>query len=388
MLRRSPAMQALKTVILSVLFCGAVYFENAQQQRLMILIGIFAAYIAVGLLRGMLKRNEFLYSCSFLLDIALVYTMEHQSRLLINYFLHSFYIIILLETALTLKRSKGLMIGTAAVLVSLIKYTLLIYYKFNLANVSQMAFFLLANVLILVIVNFAQYNREEREKKDILYKELLDTHKQLRQYVEEVNRLAVVDERNRIARDIHDTLGHNMTGLIMQMEMADHLMGENIGDARIVLEQAKKTARGSLSGIREVVETLRGKEQQSKTAESLKELTSAFTEKTGVQVELHVEENAEKLKPEINATLYRIVQEALTNSVRHGKATKVMVEVHHSEDRISFMIQDNGTGSGSFTEGYGIKGIKERVAALSGEVSFEAQGGFHIKGYLRLEGMK
>lgn len=388
MLSKKVSAQILKIVILTALFCGAVYFENAQQQRLFILLGVFAAYIVVGLFRVMLKGNESLYSYSFLLDTALVYAMEHQSRLLINYFLHSFYIIILLEVSLTLKRNRGLVIGTAAVLVSLIKYVLLIHYKFNLSNVSQMAFFLLANVLILVIVNFAQYNREEREKKDILYKELLDTHKQLRQYTEEVNRLAIVEERNRIARDIHDTLGHNMTALIMQIEMADHMMDENISEAKEILEKAKKTARGSLSGIREVVETLRGKDEQSKAAESIKELVSAFSGKTGVEVTLNIDGEAVKQEPAVHAALYRIIQEALTNSVRHGKATNVMVDISYSDEEIGFKIKDNGIGADSFKEGYGIKGIRERVEALAGKVEFETQAGFCIKGYLRSEGLK
>ena len=84
----------------------------------------------------------------------------------------------------------------------------------------------MVNVLILVVTGFAQYNKEERERKDILYKELLDAHKKLKQYADEVNRLSVVDERNRIARDIHDTLGHNMTALIMQLQMWTSYEGE------------------------------------------------------------------------------------------------------------------------------------------------------------------
>jgi len=213
----------IKAILLTLLFCTAIYFENAQRQRLYALVFIFALYLAVGFGRGLIRRYDNLYFLSFILDIALVYTLEYNSRLLINYFFHSFYIAVLLESSLLLGLRRGIMIGAATVVVSLIKYIYLIYYNFNLSNVSQLFFFLMVNVLILVVAGFAQHNKEERERKDILYRELLDAHKKLKQYTDEVNRLSVVDERNRIARDIHDTLGHNMTALIMQLQMAEHL---------------------------------------------------------------------------------------------------------------------------------------------------------------------
>ena len=211
MSKKSVLFHFLKIPVLGTLFYAAVYFENAQQQRLVILFLVFAAYIVIGLVRGLLKRYETLHSLSFLIDILLIYILEHNSRLLINYFLHSFYIVTLLEIALTLKRRAGTALGIIAVAVSLIKYVFLIYYRPNLSSVSQMAFFMLVNILILVMASFAQFNKEEKEKKDILYSELLNAYKQLKQYINEVNRLTVIEERNRIARDIHDSMGHNMT---------------------------------------------------------------------------------------------------------------------------------------------------------------------------------
>ncbi|HQE65612.1 MAG TPA: hypothetical protein PLE05_02145, partial [Bacillota bacterium] len=163
----------IKAVLLTLLFCTALYFENAQRQRLYVLVFIFALYLAVGFGRGLIKRYNNLYCLSFILDIALVYILEYNSRLLINYFFHSFYIAVLLESSLLLGLRRGMMIGAATVVVSLIKYIYLIYYNFNLSNVSQLVFFLMVNVLILVVAGFAQHNKEERERKDILYRELL-----------------------------------------------------------------------------------------------------------------------------------------------------------------------------------------------------------------------
>jgi signal transduction histidine kinase len=195
-------LRLIKIVFLMPIFYMAVYFENVSGIRLYRLTGIFVLYIILGILRKLFYKKELLLSISFLIDILLVFLLEHNSRFLINYFFHSFYIVILLEVSLTLKRDKSLVISIITVGVSLVKYILLISYDNNLANLSQIAFFILVNALILVIVNFAQYNKEEKEKKDILYSELLSTHKKLREYSEKIEALAVIEERNRIARDI------------------------------------------------------------------------------------------------------------------------------------------------------------------------------------------
>jgi signal transduction histidine kinase len=373
----------IKAILLSVLFCSALYFENTQQQRLSVLVSVFLLYLAVGFVRVRTGSSSW-YHLSFIADIALVLFLETNSRLLINYFFHSFYIVILLEAALTLPFKRGIAIGSATVLVSLIKYVYLIYYKFNLSNVSQLAFFLMVNGLILVIAGFAQRNKEEKERTDVLYKELLDAHRQLKQYTDEVNRLTVVEERNRIARDLHDTLGHNMTALIMQLQMAEQLLKEDADKAEGLLLNSTKTARESLAGVRAVVETLRGSVTSTVTVESIKSLVNDFSMNTGADIQLVVEGESGIQAPAANMALYHIIQEAMTNAVRHGKATKITVGLDYSPGWISFTVRDNGTGADIIREGYGLKGIKERVEALDGTVAYGCGEGFYISGSVHL----
>ena len=383
--KRNKLLYLLKNSILILLFCAAVYFENAQQQRLYVLVIVFVTYLTIGFCRSSVNHESNFYYLSFILDIALVYILEYNSRLLINYFFHSFYIIILLESALSLGFKTGIKIGVVTVLVSLIKYAYLIYYKFNFSNVSQLAFFLMINILILVVVGFAQYNREERDRKDILYRELFDTHRQLKQYTDEVNRLTVVEERNRIARDIHDSLGHNMTALIMQLQMGQHLVQEDPVKAEKLLVNAVGTAKDSLSGIREVVETLRGVESIA-PIQAIRRLVNEFAEKTGVDINCDIMGESATQNSSANIAVYRIVQEAMTNAIRHGKAERVLMKLCYSSTSIYFCISDNGVGSKAVNEGYGLKGIRERVEAFDGKVEFRTCNGFSIEGVLYLEG--
>jgi signal transduction histidine kinase len=388
-------LSLLKVVLSAALFVFAVYFENAQQQRLLLLILIFAGFLTGGFLRFFLNRERLVFYLTFYWDLLMIFLMEQNSRLLINYFFHSLYILVLLEGALSLNMKKGTCFGSVAVLVSMIKYGYLIYYKFNLASVSQMAFFLLVNVLILIIAGFAQHNREERLKKDLLYKELLDTHKKLKQSTDEVNRLSVVSERNRIAREIHDALGHNMTALIMQLQMTEHLLGEDEKRAEELLKCASDTARNSLTGIREVVETLRGEEKVGFTFSAIRDLIRDFSEKTGVSIQLELESGSgaqrsgntpESYQTAAAMALYRIVQEALTNAVRHGSATEILVRIESLEKEIRFCIRDNGTGASEITEGFGLKGMRERTEAFGGTIEILADQGFTLSGNLYLEG--
>ncbi|NLK64213.1 MAG: sensor histidine kinase [Tissierellia bacterium] len=368
----------LKIIITIILFLSALYFENAHQQRLIVLILIFVLFLVNNTAKYRFKaQNKFFIL--FFIDIALIYLMETNSRLLINYFFHSFYIIIFLEASLLLPLKKGITIGIITVIISMIKYIYLIYYKFNLSNVSQMVFFLMVNILILVIATFAQQTKEEKEKKDILYRELLDTHKQLKEYTDELKRLSAIEERNRIARDIHDTLGHNMTALIMQLQMAEHYTKSDLEKSTEMLNSSLNTAKESLTKIREVVETLRGKETSPEMA--IKTLVEEFSEKTGAEIELKIEGEMSN-NYGVNSAIYHIVQEGMTNAIRHGNASKIWINLTYSNENTKFSIKDNGAGAVAFIEGFGLKGIRERVESFGGNVEYKSQDGFVIDGII------
>lgn len=365
--------------MLTILFISALYFENAQQQRLLVLIAVFLCFMISNVAKYFIDTKSKLYSILFIADLVLIYILEFNSRLLINYFLHSFYIIVLMESSITSNLKKGIIIGIVTVLVSMIKFIYLAYYKFNFLNLSQLVFFLLINILILTIALFAQYNKQEKEKKDLLYKELVDAHKKLKEYTDEVQRLSVIEERNRIARDIHDNLGHNMTALIMQLQMAEHYLKLDSLKSEELLNNSIKTAKNSLTSIREVVETLRGNNSVLLSQKAIQVLVDEFSENTGTKIELKVKGKVTK-NYNTNTALYHILQEGMTNAVRHGKATNIWIELNYEDNMIKFTIKDNGLGANEIKEGFGMKGIRERVQALNGTVEFKSENGFTIIG--------
>jgi signal transduction histidine kinase len=186
-----------------------------------------------------------------------------------------------------------------------------------------------------------------------------------------------------IARDLHDTLGHDMTGLIMQIEMGTRLLEDEDQHAEglELLEAAKKSARDSMAKVRQIVQALKTGEMETWSVTSIQRLIDTFSEKTGVKIHLSIV-GEHVVTPDISIALYRLIQEGLTNSVRHGKATQVAVDIIFDEEKLSVKIEDNGRGCKHMKKGNGIKGMEERVEQLGGEIDLTCKSGFTVIAYI------
>jgi signal transduction histidine kinase len=209
----------------------------------------------------------------------------------------------------------------------------------------------------------------------IVHTELTAAHRQLQEYSAQVEKLSAIDERNRIARDIHDTLGHALTLLSVQLETA--VQFESCGDLRLheKLLQARQVARTCLTDIRHAIEALRPDEASTGTLQDqLRRLVEEF-EMAGcqTQIALDVEEVTHSLNPDLCQTLYRCAQEALTNIRKHAQATRVLLRLSTNEEQVELTVLDNGQGSAPSPEqsasGFGLRGMRERVALLDGRLS-------------------
>jgi signal transduction histidine kinase len=204
-------------------------------------------------------------------------------------------------------------------------------------------------------------------------RELSLTHRQLQEYSAQVEELSVVRERNRIAREIHDTLGHALTLLAVQLETATQL--EVRGDPRLheKLLEARGVAKACLTEVRHSVEALRPDEaSRGSLQEQLHRLVTEFeTTCRETRITLDLEEATHPLNPELSLALYRCAQEALTNIRKHAHATKVLLRLSTSgrqEGKVELTVLDNGQGGSpeQSASGFGLLGMRERVALLDG----------------------
>ncbi len=369
----------IEFIMVVFLFYTAFIYENAKDIRAILLISLFCIYFIIFIIHHRIKSYSKTTILLYVSEIGLIFTIEMYSKYAINYFIHSLYIIIILDAALTLNKKKGLIINIAAVLISQIKYIYLISINKSITNIAGMVFFILINLLILTITYFAKYYREEKDKTAQLYRELLNAHKKLQNYSDKIRQLTLIEERNRITKDLHDTLGHNITGLIMQLEMASSLINEDLDTSKQLIEASKENARNNLKQVRTILSALR-EDTPYDTIDSIKDLVSDFSKKTGIDIQFHVGGTIIKLSPDGYIILYRIIQEAMTNAVRHGQASKIDIHILFRDSEIQFKVEDNGIGCDIIIEGFGLKGMKDRVSQLGGTISYHSTHGFIING--------
>jgi len=360
----------LKMSLILILFFGALSYENAQPFRTAIYIILFAIYVGINLFRVKTENNNIKF-IMYLIEIGIIYVMETNSRYLVNYIFHLFYFLTLLDIPLNINRRYSLILSTTIILVSSIKFGILIYNKPIFGNLTQSLFFVSTGIFIMLLMNFLKYYKDEKDNKEKLNKELIEAEAKLR-------KAAVVEERNRIARDIHDTIGHSMTGTIMGLEMVQVLIDEDISGAKAMIEHLKDSARENLVKVREVVSTLNPDENMGKGIDSIKELIESFTAKSNICINFQVKGQTIRLSPLINIVVYRTIQEGLTNAIRHGNPSTVDISIELINEALVLEIKDDGVGCPNIVKGFGLKGMEERITSVGGSIIFSSEDGFQI----------
>ena len=207
----------------------------------------------------------------------------------------------------------------------------------------------------------------ELEKAEIELRRALKQERELNQRIEE---LATLEERNRIARDIHDSLGHLLVGLNVQMETALALWKDNPERALTFLTKAKKLGSEALQATRQSVSDLRSDPLAGQSLqEGVDRLAQDFLNTTGVQPDCRIH-LSQPLPNRVSTVVYRVVQEGLTNICKHARATAVTIQLTSTETRLDLTLQDNGQGFqvAANRSGFGLQGMRERITALGGDL--------------------
>jgi len=202
------------------------------------------------------------------------------------------------------------------------------------------------------------------------------------------------EERLRIARELHDVLAHNISLINVQAGVALHLIDERPEQARTALAAIKRASKDTLGELRSVLDILRSPGEASPREpagglDRLDELVSGASA-TGLTVRTEIEGTRRPLPARVDLTAYRIVQEALTNVIRHAGATTATVGVVYGDRFLELRVDDDGRGRGVGNDegtGSGIAGMRDRAAALDGDLEAgpRAQGGFRVLARLPLE---
>jgi nitrate/nitrite-specific signal transduction histidine kinase len=204
---------------------------------------------------------------------------------------------------------------------------------------------------------------------------------------DEIRQMAVMEERNRMAREIHDTLAQGFSGIILQLEAAEQALGSDLPALQRHLNQARNLARKSLAEARRSVWNLRPQAlEQLPLADAIKQEVDRFSQSTGVSVKFNILGDRRDLSPELEAGILRIFQESMTNVRKHAKATEVEVNLTFNESAAELTVRDNGVGfkhkvSDDGDKGekkrdtFGLISMRERARGLGGTFEVQSQRG-------------
>ena len=186
---------------------------------------------------------------------------------------------------------------------------------------------------------------------------------QLQQANQEIERLAQSAERERIARDLHDLLGHTLTVIVIKSDLANRVFEKDPAMAQREIVEVEQTARKALAEVREAVVGYRTEGFAAEVAQARRALTAA-----GVQLTTNIEPEV-LARPQVS-TVCLALREGVTNVVRHAGATACHLELKREGKRVMLLLEDNGSGT-LRTEGSGVRGMRERLTAIGGNVSVE-----------------
>jgi len=239
----------------------------------------------------------------------------------------------------------------------------------------QVGYGLLAAAIFLVA--FAKLVDDEQRQRA----ELDRANRHLRQDAAQAEELATIQERNRLAREIHDGLGHSLTVINMQIQGALAVLAQDRPRAEQILARAQECARDALADVRHSVAALRAAPTEQRP---LPEALAAESDATGLRTALVVAGIPRPLSPQTELALFRAAQEGLTNVRRHARATHADVTLdYHDAATVRLEVRDDGVGAASTDGGFGLLGLRERVQLLGGAFAVQTAPGQGLR--LRVE---
>lgn len=256
-------------------------------------------------------------------------------------------------------------------------------------TLTALFFIIILRTLSLLVIGFfiQQLMRRLRTQQDSLHQ----ANRQLRHYANTLEDLTISRERNRLARELHDTLAHTLSGLAVQLETTQAYWDVEPETARDLLAKSLAATRSGLNETRRALKALRASPiDDLGLLLALQRLAQSAAERGKLNLSLSLPEQITSLSPDVEQCLYRIAQEALENVVYHANAQTLTVQLTISDEEICLKVEDDGLGfdtkQSQETGHYGLAGMRERAQAVGGELTISSHPGHGTRIQLTLKG--
>ena len=237
------------------------------------------------------------------------------------------------------------------------------------------------NIIMFIIYCIYVINTQRNtiEEVNMLYHELQTANEQLQEYANMSERMAQTRERNRLAREIHDTLGHTLTGIAAGLDACMTMIDISPDQTRKQLELLSKVSREGLKDVRRSVNELSPDSlERLRLDVAIRKMITDMSQVSGAQIYFDTDGTKLRFDEDEENAIYRVIQESVTNAVRHGNATEIWITLKKVDGEIRLVIKDNGIGCKEIKSGFGTKHIQERIEMLRGTVKFNGNNGFTV----------
>lgn len=236
----------------------------------------------------------------------------------------------------------------------------------------------------------AQTEKESQERLRESLFQLTKANVGFQDFADSAERRGIEEERHRITREIHDTIGYTLTNVIMMTKASEELIDNDHELLRKLLCEAREQCQDALAETRQTLRTLwTMKAPAVSFPNHVWKTVRTFEMATGINVQLEFQNLPDIISQDICDILHRALQEGLTNAFRHGHATQMSVLFWYDGVGVSVLIRDNGIGKQKYQENIGIGGMRERFEPLGGTVSVKSlrEGGFEVRAWVPLKGI-
>ncbi|KAE8561624.1 histidine kinase [Paenibacillus polymyxa] len=195
----------------------------------------------------------------------------------------------------------------------------------------------------------------------------------LEQYLSQIEQITLLEERDRLSKDLHDTMGHSYTSIIMGLEILRTELATKDGEQKI--DSLLQLARNSMEEVRAYLHQIDSPQESLPLTVTLQQLAEEFQKHAQVNVRTRIIGEEYIVSKQAKMTFYRSLQESLTNAVRHGQSTEIIVSLHFEPQQTRLDVQDNGGGVEEWKDGFGLTAMKERATQLQGRVTVYSEKG-------------
>lgn len=221
----------------------------------------------------------------------------------------------------------------------------------------------------------------EKEEINQLNEKLKLANIKLQEYALEVEEVTISEERTRVAQELHDSLGHSLMALTMHLEFAKKICTTKPLKVEEVLAQSEKIAKSSINDLRKAVTLLNSELEIKDFNTSMEKLINNFYLVSNLKIIYKKNKSIDDLSPSIKTSIYKTIQESITNSLKHGNATEINIKIKITGENIELIITDDGIGCNNIIKSNGLNGIENRINLLSGTTYYFSHNdlGFGIK---------